>query len=41
MAVRSCFFKSLMRPYLRRLIPLCAKWRNRVFLAIDGVATST
>jgi len=41
MAVRSCFFKSLMLPYLWRLIPLCAKRRNRVFLAIDGVVPST
>jgi hypothetical protein len=29
-----------VKPYWR-LIPLCAKRRNRVFLAIDGVAAST
>jgi hypothetical protein len=32
--------ESTVKPY-GRLIPLCAKSRNRVFLAIDGVAAST
>src|SRR5713226_9157763 len=32
--------ESTVKPY-SRIIPLCAKRRNRVFLAIDGVAAST
>src|ERR1017187_402041 len=32
--------ESTVKPFWR-LIPLCARRRNRVFLAIDGVAAST